>query len=69
MQNNKPWYFSKSILLNMFMGVLVALAPAIPAAKPLADLVQNNMMMVAAIWSVLGVFFRVVSKDKIQLGE
>ena len=69
MENTKPWYLSKSILLSIVMGLLTTFAVVFPWATGAQAWLTTNQALVAGVWSVLGVIFRVISKDKIQLGD
>ena len=51
------------------MGVLVALVPVLPGAEHWADLIKANLGSIAAVWAVLGVLVRLITKSKIVFGD
>lgn len=59
----KPW-LSKTV----WMGIVTALAPFIPGV---AEWIANasHIETIGMIWGALAVLLRVVTKDKISLGE
>lgn len=63
-----PWE-SKTILLNAVLGVLAAVALLIPGASMVKDFVMAHAPEIGVAWSVLSVLLRVVTKDKIVLGD
>lgn len=67
--NSKPWYFSKTIWVNMVVGVLSALSAAFPHFNFLTGLISSNMVLISTVWMGLGVVLRLVTKDQIQLGD
>lgn len=69
MQTQKPWYLSKTVLVNMIGGLCVALSAAIPALASVNAFLVANASMIAMGWSVLNVALRFITKDKISLGE
>ena len=60
---------SKTVWLNVVMGVLVALVPVLPGAEHWADLIKANLGSIAAVWAVLGVLVRLITKSKIVFGD
>lgn len=64
----KPWE-SKTIIINAFLGVLMALLPFIPYLQPLVDWVNGNGILIGTIWAALAVALRFISKGAIQLGD
>jgi hypothetical protein len=69
MNNSKPWYLSKSILLSIAMGLLTTFAVVFPWLTGVTSWLTTNQALVAGAWSVLGILFRVVSKDRLTLGD
>lgn len=66
----KPWA-SKSVLLN-FVGLLLSAAllffPQVAGVQAwLAD--PAHLAIIGSVWGVLGIIFRLVSKDKIVLKD
>jgi len=68
METKRPW-LSKTILVNAVAGLCVALSPFIPALAGVNQFIQAHAVEVGVAWSVLGVVLRLVTKDKISLGE
>ena len=67
MNETKKPYQSKTIILNAIVGVSVALTPFIPALAPVKSFIEQNAIMIGSIYSVLAIFLRYISKDKIVL--
>jgi hypothetical protein len=68
MDQKKPWE-SKTVLLNFVFGLLAAVAMLYPPASSLADMIKAHAVEIGAAWSVIGIVLRLVSKDKIALGD
>lgn len=64
--DSKPWYLSKSVWFGILTGVAAALLPIFPSFKAAVD---GALPAIAALWGILAVVLRLVTKDKIQLGE
>lgn len=60
----KPWWQSKSILVNILMGVALVVAQFKPEA---AEFIKNNFGEAGAAWAFVNVLLRLVSKDKITI--
>lgn len=58
----KPWQ-SKTIVLNFLMA---ASALAYP---PVAEWISANPVAVASGWAVLGILVRLITRDRVSLGE
>jgi hypothetical protein len=65
----KPWYTSKTIILNAVMGFLTAILPFVPAAGHYSLVIQNNMPVIGACWAILAIIVRFMTSGKVQLGE
>lgn len=63
----KVWWQSKTILVNAILGVLMAIIPVVPAAKPIADWMGSHLEVIGVGWSMLGMLLRAVTSDKIIL--
>lgn len=61
MDSKKP-YFSKTIIFN----ILFALAALYP---PISDWMSKNVEVLGMLWGGIGVVLRLVTKDKIVLGN
>lgn len=58
----KPWYLSKSILVNILMGVAMILAQFSPSA---AAFIQEHFGAAGAAWAIVNVILRVITKKEI----
>lgn len=58
--NSKPFYLSKTFLVQL----LALVAIVVPKSR---DFITNNLGESAAIWAVLNMVLRVISKDKLSL--
>ena len=65
----KVWYTSKTILMNMLLGVLGAVSVAWPHASFLMTWINEHMGMFAAGWGIMGTILRFVTKDKVTLTD
>lgn len=66
-EEGKRWYNSKTILLNMVVGLALAIVPAVPGAESLAGWVNGNASVIGAIWSGLNIVLRFVTKERVKL--
>lgn len=64
-----PWYTSKTIWMNIIMGVCTALVPALPFAGQAGAWITANGAIIGTVWMGLGILLRLVTKDAIKLGE
>lgn len=60
MENKKPFYLSKTVWLQ----VLALIAVLVPAS---AHFIQQNLSESAALWGVLNLVLRVISKDRLSI--
>lgn len=58
---------SKTIWLNVIMGIIVAVLPVVPGAEAIKLFVESNIAMIGMVWSVLGIIVRLVTKSKVTL--
>lgn len=65
----KPWYLSKTIILNMVMGLASTVAIVWPGANVVTGWLNANLAVLTSAWGVLGVLLRFITKDKVQLGD
>jgi len=64
MEQIKPWYLSKTILVNIFMG----LAMIIGSFKPsVADFIKVYFAEAGTAWAFINIILRAISKDKLSL--
>lgn len=68
MQSKSP-FFSKTIWLNVIMGIAVALMPLLPQAASWKAFIDSNMSTIGASWAVAGILLRFLTQDKVQLGD
>ena len=68
MENKKPWQ-SKTLVLNALMGLVACVALFVPAASVVSSFLSANAPLVGAVWAMLNIVLRAVTKDKISLGE
>lgn len=67
--DKKPWYLSKSIWLSLVGGLASALAVAVPQASVVSQFINANLPVIGMVWGVLGLIVRLVTKEKISLGD
>lgn len=60
----KPWYSSKTILVNIVMGVALIVAQFNPSA---AAFIKDYLGEAGAAWAVINVILRLVTKDKVSI--
>lgn len=63
-----PWQ-SKTILVNFAVMFVGALAIMVPSMVPVKAWIDANGVTIATALGVIGMILRVVSKDKIVLGD
>jgi len=66
----KPW-FSKSIILNAVGLILSAVVMFVPQVSSIQAWLAapSHLAIIGSVWGVLGIIFRLVSKDKISLRD
>lgn len=57
----KPWYTSKTVILNLLAALLVVFYP------PAQEWIVSHPDIVAAIFSALNIGLRFISKDKLSI--
>lgn len=65
----KPAWTSKTILVNGVIGLAAFAAMFFPAAAGLKTFLDSNAAAIGAVWSVLNIVLRTITKDKITLGD
>lgn len=62
MQNGKKWYLSKTILVNILMGV----AMIVSVFKPgVGDFIREHFAETGSAWALVNVVLRLVTKEEI----
>lgn len=64
MEQVKPWYLSKMILVNILMGVAMIVAQFKPEA---AAFIREYFAEGGMVWAFINVVLRAVTKDKVSL--
>ena len=68
MDTKKPWQ-SKTLVLNAVIGLAAAASLFLPQAATVPTFITAHGAEIAMGWSLLNMVLRLVSKDKISLGE
>ena len=68
MENKKPWQ-SKTVVVNALMGLFGAVALFMPGAASAAEFLTSHAAEISVVWGVANVILRLVTKDKISLGD
>lgn len=68
-QTTKPFWQSKTILLNVVGALLAAVSIFYPAANSVTVWMTANAALIGSVWAGLNVILRFVTKDKITLGD
>lgn len=66
MENVKPWYLSKMVLVNVLAG-LVMIMVQFDKLKPIAEFLQIHFAEAGLAWAVINAALRFISKDKISI--
>lgn len=59
----KPWYLSKTILMNIFMGLAMVIGAFVPAAS---DFIKSYFAEAGMGWAILNIFMRLITKQEIS---
>jgi len=62
----KKWYLSKTVWFGILTGIAAALMPVFPSFKAA---VEGVLPAIGAVWGVIAIVLRAVTKDKIILGD
>lgn len=65
----KPPWQSKTLLLNGIGGLIAFVSLFWAGAAPVSEWLSTNAALIASIWAGLNVALRLLTKDKIQLGD
>lgn len=60
----KPWYLSKTILVNIVMAIALVVAQFQPQA---AEVIKEYLGEAGTAWAIINIILRVVSKDKVSI--
>jgi len=63
MENAKPWYLSKTILLQL-MGVIIVVVGAYN--EKVADFLKVNFSELGIGWAAINVVLRIITKKEIE---
>lgn len=63
MEIAKPWYLSKTILVNVLAGLAMILAGFQPG---IAAFIQENFSAVGGGWAIVNVALRIITKQEIS---
>lgn len=64
MESVKPWYLSKTVLVNILMGLAMI---ASQFYAPAADFVREYFGEAGTAWALINIILRVISKDKLSI--
>ena len=60
--DSKPWYLSKTILVQILMGIAMIVAIFSPSA---GDFIKNYFGEIGSGWAIVNVILRVITKKEI----
>lgn len=61
---SKPFWQSKTILVNILMGLAMILANFVPAAS---DFIKQYFAEAGSAWALINVVLRLVTKNKVEI--
>jgi hypothetical protein len=61
--DNKPWYLSKTIWVQVLGVVALALASSVPSA---AAFISNHFSAVGGGWAIINIILRVITKKELS---
>ncbi len=59
----KPWYLSKTILVQIIMGIAMIVAVFSPSAS---DFIKNYFGEIGSAWAIINVILRLITKKEIS---
>lgn len=65
----KSWFLSKTIWLNLVLGLASVLSAVAPSLNAVTQWVNANTIVIASVWSVAGVMLRFVTGGKVTLRD
>jgi hypothetical protein len=60
----KPWYMSKTILVNLMMGIGMIVGQFYP---PVQAMIQEYLGEAGTAWALINIILRLISKDKVSI--
>lgn len=66
--NKKPWQ-SRTMLLNGIAGLLAFISLFAPGGEVVKQFLGDHSAEIAMVWSLLNIFLRAITKDKIVLSD
>lgn len=60
--NTKPWYLSKTILVNIVMGLAMVIGAFSPSV---ASFIQENFAATGGAWAFVNIVLRIITKQEI----
>jgi len=64
MEAAKPWYLSKTILVQLLGAVAIIAGLFSPTV---GDFIKNNFSEVGAAWAIVNVLLRLVTKEQVSI--
>lgn len=64
MEAVKPWYLSKTILVQLLGAVAIIVGLFSPTV---GEFIKNNFSEVGAAWAIVNVLLRMVTKDQVSI--
>lgn len=65
----KVWYLSRTIWVNLILGILASVSVAWPHATFLQGWINDHMAIFSMGWSLAAMALRMITKDKIVLSD
>jgi hypothetical protein len=63
MEQGKKWYLSKTILLNLIMGLAMIVGVFLPEV---GDFIKTHFAEAGGAWALINVVLRIVTKEELQ---
>ena len=67
--DNKLWFRSKTVWLNLIVGLATTLSAVAPSFNAVTEFVSGNTAIISGVWMVLGIVVRFITKDKVVLSD
>lgn len=64
MENVKPWWQSKTILVNILMGLAMIIGQFNPSIQAM---IQEYLGEAGTAWALINIVLRLITKDKIVI--
>lgn len=62
-QEKKPWFYSKTILVNIMMGLALIVAQFSPSA---GEFIKTYFTEAGTAWALVNIVLRIVTKQEIS---